>query len=92
MALVTERYESIQYDGTNGRYIAETWLANCALVEDTGTLLTIDDVGPTGSGLVNVEVGGWVIKRSPVADHQNLFYMALSDSSYRLRYVELPTP
>lgn len=43
MPVVVPRMPSIQYDGTNGAYIAGVWCTGIALVSDTGTVLTYTD-------------------------------------------------
>ncbi len=53
--------EPIQYDGTNGSYIVNTWLGGApySIISDTGTVLTI---AVEDSNNRVVVLNGWLIK------------------------------
>ncbi|MFD8075798.1 hypothetical protein ACFV3E_24475 [Streptomyces sp. NPDC059718] len=62
MAAVTRRYDSIQYSGTNGAFIAGTWNTTIRLVSDDGqTLVYIDgdEIEKT------VTAGQWLVQDAP---------------------------
>ncbi|MFE3484823.1 hypothetical protein ACIQ1S_09365 [Streptomyces griseus] len=60
MAIVTRKFESVQYNGTNGTYIANTWLTDMQLISDTGNLLTLG----SGEDRYPVPNGWWVVRDS----------------------------
>lgn len=62
MPIVMRRCESIQYDGTNGRSIAEDWLANVSLHSDDGQTLVLHGLE---SEPYTVPRGSWVIRSTP---------------------------
>lgn len=86
MPIVTERYESRQYDGSNGAAVV-AWLDACTLISDEDGVLTAED---EVSGRFMVDTGGWVIARSPGVQYQNRYLTSMPNADYQVRYVELP--
>lgn len=84
MALVVPYRESIQYDGTNGTYIINTWLGGTVtLISDTGTTLTWENFEES---IRSVNTGDWVLKSEP-GDQDPQPWPA---AQYTARFVELP--
>lgn len=82
MPKVVQPLYSIQYDGTNGEYIAGTWCTGITLVSDTGTVLSF-----TGDGTnYAVNVGEWLVIWGTSAKDPMIF----TAEEYTDRYVELP--
>lgn len=83
MASVAKRYESVQYDGTNGSVIAGTWNTVITFVSDDGSTFVFRD-GDNGEH--SVSVGDWVVQQGGVDD---AFPSVESASSYADRWVEV---
>lgn len=84
MALVVPYLESIQYDGTNGTYIIDTWLDGAVtLVSDTGTVLTWENFEESET---HVNLDGWVLRTSSADQSPS----ARTNAQYLAMYVELP--
>lgn len=83
MASVTQKYDSIQYDGTNGTFICEGFLDGSAyaLVNDTGTLLTFTD---SENSLKAVPLDGWVVRST----NHELVWRG-SNASYAAQWTEI---
>ncbi len=76
--------EPIQYDGTNGSYIVNTWLGGApySIISDTGTVLTI---AVEDSNNRVVVLNGWLIK-----GWGNSLSWNGTNAEYLDRYVEVP--
>jgi len=86
MALVVPYRESIQYDGTNGSYIIDTWLSgSVTLISDTGTTLTWENFEESVN---HVDINGWLTKFE-VSDQDP---QGWSNANYLSQFVELPSP
>lgn len=85
MQSVIERLDAVQYDGTNGEFIASEFLSNTTLGSDDGQLLQMVD----GMQDPQIPVGHWVIRRT-VSVGLFLFAGAFSDADYQARYTVLP--
>ncbi|WP_425244859.1 hypothetical protein [Streptomyces sp. NEAU-NA10] len=85
MQSVIERLEAVQYDGTNGDYIASTFLSNTTLDSDDGQLLQLVD----GMQDPRIPLGSWVIRRTAGVG-LFLFAGAFTDADYRAKYTVLP--
>ncbi|HEY9353692.1 MAG TPA: hypothetical protein VIP28_10590 [Nocardioides sp.] len=83
MPIVTPKYESLQYDGTNGPQIVGEWLASVTLVSDDGQTLVFQD---RESSTYTMQVGDWVI-RTPA---DRWFPRVVTAADYALSWVELP--
>ncbi len=84
MALVVPYKESIQYDGTNGSYIIDTWLGGAVtLLSDTGTTLTWRNYEES---VRSVNVNGWLVK-GVVNDSDPGSY---TNTDYAAYFLELP--
>lgn len=82
MALVVDRRESIQYDGTNGQHVAETFLS-CVLTSDDGTEM----VFLSGDGeQVRVPLHHFVIRSRPGARSASVY----DPDNYAQTFHELP--
>lgn len=86
MALVVERFESIQYDGTNGAHIADEWLVSARVVSETD------------AGMV-LEIDGWPSVQYEVANNAYVirywdrnFREVVPPEQYARRWVETPDP
>ncbi|MFF5759684.1 hypothetical protein [Streptomyces longwoodensis] len=82
---VTDRFEAVQYDGTNGAYIAGEFLTNTTLDSDDGELLSLTD----GTNDPRVRLGQWVIRQA-VSVGQFQFRGVYSDADFQVRYAPLP--
>jgi hypothetical protein len=82
---ITDRLEAIQYDGTNGQYIASEFLSNTVVVSDDGQILRLSD----GTNDPDIAVNNWVIRRAISVD---LFqYLGnYPDADFQARYAPLP--
>jgi hypothetical protein len=82
MPRVVPFIRSIQYDGTNGAYIAGVWATGVSLVSDTGTVLTA-----LGDGQYQtVNLGEWVVTSYPGTPELQV----MTEQQYADRYYELP--
>ncbi|NUK07456.1 hypothetical protein HRW18_05390 [Streptomyces lunaelactis] len=92
MAFIVPRIESVQYDGTNGQFIANTFLADTVVVSDDGTTLVLDlQAYPYESvDRYTVRQGEWVIGHAWNGERYR-FYSRTPDADYRSQYAELPT-
>lgn len=84
MTTVTKKYDSIQYDGTNGSYIAGTWNTYITFVSDNGTTFVYQDGDDTNR---NVSVGNWLTQQMGVGDS---FPALETNSEYLARWVPVP--
>ncbi|MDG9705537.1 hypothetical protein [Streptomyces sp. DH37] len=82
MAVVVHRVESIQYDGTNGTFIATEWLTGVTLGSDDGQTLALRDADDNP---ISVEAGGWVIRAG--TNHGML--SVHTDEQYQRQWVEV---
>jgi len=82
MPTVAPRYESAQYDGTNGAYIAGTLNTGITFVSDTGTVLTYKD-GDNINRTMNL--GEWMV----VGQHYDSYPYPFPNAQYGLYYVEV---
>lgn len=81
MPLVVQPFYSIQYDGTNGSYIAGTWCTGITFVSDTGTVFTYHMY----DGNRTVNIGEWVVIDVVSCIEPSVF----TPGDYAARYVEL---
>lgn len=82
MPEVVQPLYSIQYDGTNGEYIAGTWCTGIGFVSDTGTVFTYSDGDHVNR---EVNLNEWlVIWGTPAGDP-----MVFTPSDYAARFFEL---
>lgn len=82
MPIVTQKAESIQYDGTNGAHITGTWLSGITPVSDDGNILVFRN----GEGSeYTVENGGWVI----CTPGSRMFPQTVTAADYTTYWVEL---
>lgn len=78
--VVTRRYESMQYDGTNGTLVAE-WLDGAYTISsDTGVQLML--LSSEGSRKV-IPAGGWLVRD---ASHELVWYGTAA--SYAVQWTE----
>ncbi len=84
MALITQRQESIQYDGTNGTEIANTWLADATLVSDDGQTLRLKIAGWPPIQY-EIPLGYYVLRY-----YGKTFYQSVSPADYTQNWVEIP--
>lgn len=82
MPIVTPKYESLQYDGTNGAHITGGWLAVTTLVSDDGQTLVFRNV--EGSEYT-LQVGDWVI----CAPGNRMFPQVVTAADYAAAWVEI---
>ncbi|MER7813789.1 hypothetical protein [Streptomyces sp. NPDC096153] len=84
MPIVTQRHESIQYDGTNGQEIADSWLSDATLVSDNGQTLRLKIAGwPPVT--YEIPLGYYVIRY-----YGKTFHQSVSPADYVQNWVELP--
>lgn len=82
MALVIDKRESIQYDGSNGSHVAETFL-NCTLLADDGNELTF----LSGDGdTIRVPLNHYVIRNRPGARSGAVY----DPDNYQQTFHEIP--
>lgn len=74
---------SIQYDGTNGSYIAGTWNTAITFVSDTGTVFTYQDSDTYNQ---TADLNDWLIANQ-VSDG---YPTVMSPSEYAEYFVEIP--
>jgi len=84
MPKIVDPYYSIQYDGTNGEYIAGTWCTGITFVSDSGTVLTYTENQNNYTHTINLN--DWVIVVQPSATDP----WTMSPANYAARYYELP--
>ena len=83
MPAVTNRQTSIQYDGTNGAYIAGTWCTAITFASDTGTVLTYQDRDGYDR---TASLNDWLIISQVTDGYPNV----QSPAGYAERFVEIP--
>lgn len=82
MPLVVQYREALQYDGTNGSYICETW-SNVTLSSDDGNALVFLD----GEGNPNtINNGDWVVKTTA----KPVFLSIFTNAEYQATWVAIP--
>ncbi|SFD14533.1 hypothetical protein [Streptomyces aidingensis] len=81
MAAVTQRYSSIQYDGTNGAHIVTEWLEYADLISDDGQMLRFRSNDQDHA----VPVGHWLI-RTP---RPRFFHESMDAADYARYWVEV---
>ena len=81
MPRVTIAPYAIQYDGTNGNYIAGTWCTGISFVSDNGALFVYEAY----DGNHEMAVGDWMVVSIPSSISPILF----TDDDYTVRYFEL---
>ncbi len=88
MPTLVQKLDSLQYDGTNGTYIAETYLDGniYSVYSDTGTVLTLLETNPGGDSYVTISLNNWVIR----ALWNNFIYWHGSNSAYLAQWAEAP--
>lgn len=82
MPIVTLKYESIQYDGTNGAHITGTWLSSITPVSDDGQTLVFRNL--EGSEYA-VQAGDWVI----CTPGNRMFPQVVTASDYAALWVQI---
>lgn len=81
MADVTQRYASVQYDGTNGSYIAGTWNIAITFISDNGTTFVFRD----GDGVNHsVAVNDWLVQQNWDSDS---FPQVLTPTQYAAQWL-----
>lgn len=83
MPTVTGRKTSIQYDGTNGAFIAGTWDTGIGFVSDTGTVLTYSD---RDNAHQTADLNQWLIVNS-VDDG---YPIVMDTVEYQVYFAEIP--
>lgn len=84
MAAIRPALESVQYDGTNGTYIGETFLSNTTVGSDDGqTLQLVDNANDP-----IVTLNDWVVRSAQSATLFR-FEGVFSPADYEARYVEI---
>jgi hypothetical protein len=86
MSTLAPKLDSLQYDGTNGTYIAETYLdgAVYSVYSDTGTVLTLVE---GGENFTVIPLNGWVVR----ALWNSGPYWTGSNTTYLAQWAEVPT-
>lgn len=82
MPSVTRRYESEQYDGTNGSYLTETFCPSVKLISDTGAALVFQD---GDGGQHTVKLNDYLVRQSNTNDP---FPIVETPASYVLNWIE----
>ncbi|MGW0942895.1 hypothetical protein ACWD4O_10135 [Streptomyces sp. NPDC002623] len=82
---ITDRLETIQYDGTNGQFIATEFLDNTTVLSDDGQLLRLVD----GNNDPQVYLGDWVIRRA-LGGGQYMYLGTYPTADLEARYAPLP--
>ncbi|MFJ4617432.1 hypothetical protein [Streptomyces sp. NPDC088812] len=85
MPFAVPRLEAVQYDGTNGQFLADDFLSGTTLLSDDGQLLRLVD----GTNDPEIPLGYWLIRQ---AISVGLFqYIGVySDADFQARYAPLP--
>lgn len=87
MPFIAPRIEAMEYDGTNGEFIASEWLGDTKFISDDGeTLVMAVPVWPTPEPREFPK--GYVVFRTSGSD----FNMAIPSEDYAKGYVTLPDP
>lgn len=82
---VIQRLDAVQYDGTNGTYIATEFLTNTRVGSDDGqTLQLFDDANDP-----QIPLGGWVV-RSTVGVGRYQYIGAYPNEAFQAIYTVLP--
>ncbi|MEU5769791.1 hypothetical protein ABZ782_28140 [Streptomyces asoensis] len=84
MESVIPKMDAVQYDGTNGRFIAEEFLSGTTLGSDDGQLLQLID----GQQDPQIYLGDWVIRRTAPGG-RFLYAGGFTDADYRAMYTVL---
>lgn len=85
MPLITSRLEAVQYDGSNGQYIATQFLSNTTLDSDDGQVLQLVD----GTNDPRIRLGWWVIRQA-ISVGLFQYLGTYNDADYQARYAPLP--
>jgi hypothetical protein len=86
MPVITQRFESRQYTGTNGTDLI-TWLSGTVdLISDDGTTLVIVYSGSQR----RIPVGSWIIATGGGADGVRSFHTDQTPADYATGWLELP--
>jgi len=87
MPTLVQKLDSLQYDGTNGTYIADTYLDGnvFSVYSDTGTVLTLIE---GGENYTVIPLNGWVIRTL----WSNLPYWTGTNTAYLAQWAEIPLP
>lgn len=81
MSIVAQRYDAVQYDGTNGAYIAGTWCTGITFVSDNGTTFVFRD----GDGYQHsVVLDNWVVRSWNLDD---AFPVVNTPAQYSARWI-----
>lgn len=86
MASISKKYDSIQYDGTNGSTIAGTFCTAITFVSDNGTTFVFND-GDSGEHSMNVD--DWLVRQS---NEDDPFPVVETTSSYALNWLSQIDP
>jgi len=84
MPVITSRLEAVQYDGTNGAFIASEFLSSTTVGSDDGQLLALVD----GTNDPQVRLGWWVIRQA-ISVGLFQYLGTYNDDDYQARYAEL---
>jgi hypothetical protein len=82
---ITDRLEAIQYDGTNGEFLAGEFLDNTTILSDDGQVLRLVD----GTNDPVVPLGDWVIRRA-LGGGQYMYLGTYPTVDLEARYAPLP--
>jgi len=85
LSFVVDRLEAVQYDGTNGQFIASEFLSNTTLDSDDGQLLRLLD----GANDPQAHLGWWVIRQA-ISVSQFQYRGTYSDADFQARYAVIP--
>ncbi|MGW0943651.1 hypothetical protein ACWD4O_14045 [Streptomyces sp. NPDC002623] len=85
MPFVVERLEAVQYDGTNGTFIANEFLSNTTIESDDGQLLSLVD----GTNDPQIRLNHWVIRQA-LGGGQFQYRGTYNTADYQAKYAPLP--
>lgn len=83
MPAVTTRRSSIQYDGTNGSFIAGTWCTAITFVSDSGTVFVYKDIDNNNQ---TVNLDEWLVITQVTDGYPTI----QTPSNYADNFVEIP--
>ncbi|MFF3398237.1 hypothetical protein ACFYW6_06960 [Streptomyces sp. NPDC002659] len=84
---VTRRVEAETYDGTNGAFLANEWLAEVMLVSDDGDTLVIEAPGWPEPTRYSIPKGHILLR-----DGRQTFQQPVSPEDFPKDWVHLPDP
>lgn len=87
MPAVVQRFESMQYDGTNGAEVIDWLCGSVDLISDDGTALVVDFIGSPRT----IAAGGWVVAAGG-GTGVRAFYTEVTAADYANVWLEVPHP